>query len=215
MWFKIDLMSLFFFLFFFSPSSSLLFFLFNFSLSFMISIWLSSCMILSVSFFFPFPCFLTLIYTLWHAQAHTSPCNCLSYRFSFFLSLALSFLSLSTSPSIVSLSFSPSIVSPSFSPSIVSLSSSLSLYRFSFPLSLYRFSFFLSLFLRIITYILPGPLALERAVPKGTIMGETNTAKEPSLFKEAVPTSLIVLRRIFAYSKSTAPTWEKKQAENK
>ena len=187
MWFKIDFISLFFFLFFFSPSSSLLFLFFNFSLSIMISIWLSPCMILSVSFFFPFPCFLTHIYTLWHAQAHTSPCNCLSYRFSFFLSLPLSFLFLSISRSIVSLSLSPSIVSLFFSP-------------------------FFSL---IITYILPGPLALERAVPKGTIMGETNTAKEPSLFKEAVPTSLIVLRRILAYSKSTAPTWEKKRAEKK
>ena len=120
----------------------------------------------------------------------------------------LSFLFLSISRSIFSLSFYLSLYRFSFF-------LSLSLYRFSFPLSLYRFSFFLSLFLRIITYILPGPLALERAVPKGTIMGETNTAKEPSLFKEAVPTSLIVLRRIFAYSKSTAPTWEKKQAEKK
>jgi hypothetical protein len=54
---------------------------------------------------------------------------------------------------------------------------------------------------------LPGPLAEERGVPRGTIMGDTNTAREPSLLSDAVPSSLIVLRRILAYSKSTAATY--------
>lgn len=43
-------------------------------------------------------------------------------------------------------------------------------------------------------------------MPRGTIMGDTNTARDPSLLREAVPNSLIVLRRILAYSKSTAAT---------
>lgn len=38
-------------------------------------------------------------------------------------------------------------------------------------------------------------------------MGDTNTASEPSLLSDAVPTNLIVLRKILAYSKSTAPTY--------
>jgi hypothetical protein len=62
-----------------------------------------------------------------------------------------------------------------------------------------------SVFLRC-SYMLPGPLAEERGVPRGTIMGDTNTARDPSLLSDAVPSSLIVLRRILAYSKSTAAT---------
>ena len=53
----------------------------------------------------------------------------------------------------------------------------------------------------------PGPLAEDKAVPRGTIMGDTKTAREPSLLRDAVPTNLMVLRKIFAYSKSTAPTY--------
>ena len=52
----------------------------------------------------------------------------------------------------------------------------------------------------------PGPLADDKAVPKGTIIGDTNTAREPSLLRDAVPTNLMVLLKILAYSKSTAPT---------
>ena len=55
-------------------------------------------------------------------------------------------------------------------------------------------------------YMFPGPFAEDKAVPKGTIIGDTNTARDPSLLREAVPTNLIVLLKIFAYSKSTAPT---------
>ena len=43
-------------------------------------------------------------------------------------------------------------------------------------------------------------------LPKGTIIGDTNTANELSSLRVAVPTSLMVLLRIFAYSKSTAST---------
>ena len=41
-----------------------------------------------------------------------------------------------------------------------------------------------------------------------TIVGDTKTAKEPSLFLDAVPTSLIVLFIVLAYSKSTSVTFE-------
>mmetsp|Transcript_6400 Transcript_6400/g.14151 ORF Transcript_6400/g.14151 Transcript_6400/m.14151 type:complete len:207 (-) Transcript_6400:368-988(-) len=54
------------------------------------------------------------------------------------------------------------------------------------------------------TTMFPGPLADARELPIGTIVGETNTASVPSGFLFAVPTSLIVQRRILAYSKSTA-----------
>jgi hypothetical protein len=54
----------------------------------------------------------------------------------------------------------------------------------------------------------PGPLALARGDPTGTIVGDTKTAREPSGFLEAVPTSLMVQRRILAYSKSTAEMLE-------
>jgi hypothetical protein len=62
-----------------------------------------------------------------------------------------------------------------------------------------------SVFLRS-SHMLPGPLAEERGVPRGTIIGDTNTASDPSLLSDAVPSSLMVLRRILAYSKSTAAT---------
>lgn len=56
--------------------------------------------------------------------------------------------------------------------------------------------------------MLPGPLADARGLLSGTIVGDTNTdnARVPSSFSAstAVPSSLMVLRRIFAYSKSTA-----------
>jgi hypothetical protein len=64
-------------------------------------------------------------------------------------------------------------------------------------------SFMLS---ELTTTIFPGPFAEERGVPKGTIIGDTKTANEPSLFNDAVPTNLIVLFKILAYSKSIAPT---------
>jgi len=56
--------------------------------------------------------------------------------------------------------------------------------------------------------MLPGPLAEASGLLNGTIVGDTNTdnALEPSSFSAttAVPSSLIVLRKILAYSKSTA-----------
>lgn len=56
--------------------------------------------------------------------------------------------------------------------------------------------------------MLPGPLAAASGLLSGTIVGDTNTdkARVPSslVATTAVPSSLIVLRRIFAYSKSTA-----------
>ena len=39
-------------------------------------------------------------------------------------------------------------------------------------------------------------------------MGDTKTAREPSALREAVPMSLIVLFKVFAYSKSTSETFE-------
>jgi hypothetical protein len=49
----------------------------------------------------------------------------------------------------------------------------------------------------------PGPLAELNGLLNGTTVGETKTAKLPSAFKLDVPKSLMVLLRIFAYSKST------------
>ena len=49
-------------------------------------------------------------------------------------------------------------------------------------------------------------LADDSGVPNGTIIGETKTANEPSVFKLAVPTSLMVDLSNLAYSKSTAST---------
>jgi hypothetical protein len=41
-----------------------------------------------------------------------------------------------------------------------------------------------------------------------TIVGDTNTAREPSALIVAVPMSLMVLLRVLAYAKSTSVTFE-------
>lgn len=51
--------------------------------------------------------------------------------------------------------------------------------------------------------MLPGPFALAKGDERGTNTGDTYTAKLPSAFVDAVPTNLIVLFKMEAYSKST------------
>ena len=67
-----------------------------------------------------------------------------------------------------------------------------------------------SMFSLLTRTMLPGPLALARGLERGTIMGLTKTAREESSLRVAVPTSLIVLLRILAYSKSTESTCERR-----
>lgn len=62
--------------------------------------------------------------------------------------------------------------------------------------------------------MLPGPLAEASGLVSGTIVGDTNTEIDGGASSEvfaantAVPSSLMVLRRILAYSKSTAAILE-------
>ena len=58
------------------------------------------------------------------------------------------------------------------------------------------------------TTMFPGPFALANGLFNGTILGATNTAKEPSAFCTAVPTNLIVDFKVLAYSKSTEVIFE-------
>lgn len=55
---------------------------------------------------------------------------------------------------------------------------------------------------------MPGPLAAARGEVIGTIVGDTKTANDPSVFRDAVPTNLIVQFNVLAYSKSAAMTLE-------
>ena len=60
----------------------------------------------------------------------------------------------------------------------------------------------------VITTMFPGPLADASGLLRGTTTGLTYTAKVPSVFLDAVPTSFIVDFKIPAYSKSTAVSLE-------
>lgn len=51
-------------------------------------------------------------------------------------------------------------------------------------------------------------MSARKSFSSSTIVGDTNTAREPSALREAVPMSLIVLLRVLAYSKSTSETFE-------
>ena len=177
---------------------SLLYHLLSFLSIFLISLFFFPIFLLSPSLF----CNLSLFY-IPPFLLSISPSSLFCLASIYFSTSAATFLSHHVSFPII-----PTFTSFFFYISTLSISIQYISYLSIFPLFISSLS---------ISYLFISSLSISSLLVSSlrSVLLISNTAKEPSLFKEAVPTSLIVLRRIFAYSKSTAPTWEKKQAEKK